>query len=132
LSICDEVRILFRYGISGICMTLIGTLIIFFFMKNGLSLLASNFLGYLITFIISFLLNKNFVFRSKKNSFVKFSFCFFVAYSLNVLLLYFGNYLALNPFLTQLIAIFSYSISMYFFLRTYVFIDQAQKRNLIN
>jgi putative flippase GtrA len=110
-------------------MTIVGTLTIFFLMKQGLSLLASNFLGYLITICISFFLNKFFVFRSKINAFGKFIFFFFSAYLINVFFLYLGNYLALNPFITQSIAIFSYAASMYFFLRAYVFIDSKSLKN---
>ena len=123
MNIGDELKILLRYGISGAWMTLIGSAIIFLFMKNNFNLFTSNFLGYLFTICISFFLNKFYVFHSKQKSFLKFIFFFFIAYLINILALYLCSLLAINPYLTQSIAILSYATSMYFFLRTYVFFD---------
>ena len=102
-------------------MTLLGFALIVFFMKLGLSNYLSNFLGYLITISLSFLLNKFFVFNSKKKALLKYIIAFLFAYSMNIVCLFFGYFLNFNPFFLQLIAVIVYAVIMYMLLRFYIF-----------
>lgn len=85
-----------RFVIVGLANTLIGyTIIMILFHLIGLSYSLSYFLSYLVGIIISFFLNRHFVFFSqndKRKEFIKFLIAFALSYSVS----YFGLYLIME------------------------------------
>ena len=78
-----------RFLIVGVINTLIGyAIIMFLFHLIGLSYSLSYFLSYMVGIIISFFLNRQFVFFSQKNKlteFIKFIIAFCIAYGASYL-----------------------------------------------
>ena len=93
------------------------TLIIFLHSLLSLDLYFSNFIGYLLGLIISFILNRNFVFKVQGKivgQFVKFIFSFFLSYFLNILVFYISSeFINLNNYLSLLIASLFYTLSFF-------------------
>ena len=77
----------------------------------------ANFFGYLFGLIISFILNRKFVFKAKgkiKGQFLKFIFSFFLSYFLNIFAFYIcSEFIKLNYFLALFIASCFYSASFF-------------------
>ena len=107
-----------RFLLVGIINAISGyTLIIILYNLFNLNFYLSNFTGYLFGLIISFILNRNFVFKVKGkflNQFLKFIFSFFLSYFLNILVFYISSeFINLNYYLALLIASWFYSISFF-------------------
>ena len=107
-----------RFLLVGIINAISGyTLIIFLCSILNLNFYLSNFTGYLFGLIISFILNRNFVFKVKGKFLIqllKFIFSFFLSYFLNILVFYISSeFINLNYYLALLIASCFYSISFF-------------------
>ena len=119
-----EIKLLGRFSIVGIFNTIVGYSLIFFLMFLGRGTYLSNALGYGVGYIISFLLNKKFVFCSKgcyARESIKFLIFMGLAYLSNLTTLYFLLCFDLNPYLCQLISGVTYSTVMYLTSRKWVF-----------
>jgi len=107
-----------RFLLVGIVNAIAGyTLIIALYSFLNLNIYLSNLIGYLIGLIISFILNRNFVFKvggKIVNQFLKFIFSFFLSYFLNIFVFYISSeFINLNYYFSLLIASLFYSISFF-------------------
>lgn len=107
-----------RFLLVGIVNAISGyTLIILFYTLLNLNFYLSNFIGYLFGLMISFILNKKFVFNAQGKilaPFIKFIFSFFLSYFLNIFVFYIcSEFINLNYYLALLIASCFYSISFF-------------------
>ena len=105
-----------RFLLVGIVNAIAGyTLIIALYSLLNLNIYLSNLIGYLIGLIISFILNRNFVFKVGGkiiNQFLKFIFSFFLSYFLNIFVFYISSeFINLNYYFALFIASLFYSIS---------------------
>lgn len=119
-----------RFIFVGIINAISGyTLIIFLYSLLNFNFYISNFIGYLFGLIISFMLNRKFVFKvegKKLSQFIKFIFSFFLSYLLNIFVFYISSeFINLNNYLSLLIASLFYSISFFISCNCFTF-----KKNL--
>ena len=107
-----------RFLLVGIVNAISGyTLIILLYRLLNFHFYLANFFGYLFGLIISFILNRKFVFKSKgkiKSQILKFLFSFFLSYFLNIFVFYIcSEFIKLNYFLALFIASCFYSASFF-------------------
>ena len=85
----------------------------------------SNLIGYTIGLIVSYILNKRFVFKSRKASYfifgVKFLWAFIVSYAVNFLSLNLLLKFDIKEYIVQAICMAIYSIIFYIICKFYVF-----------
>jgi putative flippase GtrA len=114
-----------RYAGSGSLNTLSGFAVIFLLMWLGVSPWLANVAGYAVGFVLGFMLTKRFVFRSNGHivtESVRYLIAFAIAFLFNLLMLQLSlNGLGLPAIAAQLVAAASYTLSMYFLSRVYVF-----------
>ncbi len=117
----------FKYILAGIINTIITyfTSIILVEIFN-LYLILSNLIGFLFGIFVSFYLNRNFVFKSKKSKIrkqlLKFIFAFLISYLINLTFLIICSYVFLtNYYISQIIAMSTYSLSFYYLSSKYIF-----------
>jgi putative flippase GtrA len=117
----------FRYLISGILNTATGYTIIFGMMLFSFSPEISNFVGFLTGLMLSFLLNRYWVFRSQNQSnlffeIIRFLSAFLFCYGLNYISLIWLIYsLGINPYIAQLGAGVIYFLSFFLLNKWLVF-----------
>jgi putative flippase GtrA len=113
-----------RYNAVGIVNTLIGFGLIFTLMFSGMDAKASNFFGYLVGAVISYILNSLYTFRQKPS--LGYAWRFFsvllVSYTLNYLVLIYMLE-KINPYAAQVVAgaiytTCSFVLAKYFVFRT--------------
>ena len=115
-----------RFLLVGIVNAISGyTLIILLYSLLNFHFYLANFFGYLFGLIISFILNRKFVFKAKgkiKDQFLKFLFSFFLSYFLNIFAFYICyEFINLNYYLALLIACFFYSVSFFILCNFFTF-----------
>lgn len=114
-----------KYLMVGMINTLVGFGIIFLLMYRGLLPEIANFIGYLCGFILSFILNKYFTFKSKnyvKSEFIRFALSMGIAYLINLLILVISyRYFGINEYISQIIAGIFYTLSGYLLSKFYAF-----------
>ena len=115
-----------RFLIVGLVNAISGySLIISLYTLLNLNFYLSNFIGYLFGLILSFILNRNFVFKAHGkifSPFIKFVFSFFISYFLNIFVFYISTeFIDLNNYLALLIASFFYSISFFIACNYFIF-----------
>ncbi len=115
-----------RFLLVGIINAISGyTLIILLYSLLNFHFYLANFIGYLLGLIISFILNRKFVFKAKgkiKGQFLKFLFSFFLSYFLNIFVFYIcSEFINLNYYLALLIASFFYSVSFFILCNFFTF-----------
>lgn len=114
-----------KYLMVGMINTLVGFGIIFLLMYGGLLPEIANFIGYLCGFILSFILNKYFTFKSKnyvKSEFIRFALSMGIAYLINLLILVISyRYFGINEYISQIIAGIFYTLSGYILSKFYAF-----------
>ena len=97
-----------RYVGIGVINTIVGYGLIFTLMFLGINPFLSNLIGYAVGITVSYILNKNFNFRSEKSTketFPKFVGVLLTAYVINFAVLFVClKVLCLNKYLSQLIA----------------------------
>ena len=105
-----------RFLLVGVLNTLVGFSIIFLLVYYNIDNYVANFTGYFIGLIVSFLLHRNFTFRSKtkklQHQIIFFIIFFIIAYLVNIFILsisleYYDKYIA------QFLAICGYTITNY-------------------
>jgi putative flippase GtrA len=126
----SESALITRYAGSGALNTVAGFAVIFALMALGFSPYIANIGGYLVGFILGFVVSKKFVFRSNGHfvtESLRYLVAFLVCFSLNLLALK----LALtrtNAVAAQIIAAVIYTGAMYLFTRWFVFSGGMQTR----
>jgi len=116
-----------RYLLSGFINTFATYITSIILLKIfNLFLFISNLLGYVVGICVSFYLNRNFVFKSKKpeikKQFSKFIFACFFSYFVNLIfLVIFSNIFKLNDHVSQILSMATYSISFYILSNKYIF-----------
>lgn len=112
-----------RYAGSGVLNTIAGFAVIFTLMALGFSPYTANIGGYLVGFLLGFVVSKKFVFRSNGHfvgESVRYLLSFLICFCLNLLTL--KLVLAqTNAFAAQLVAAVVYTGAMYLFTRWFVF-----------
>ncbi len=91
-------------------------------------LVISNLIGFLFGIFVSFCLNRNFVFKSRdkkiRKQILKFSCAFLISYLINVIFLIMFSYVFLiNYYVSQIIAMVTYSLSFYYLSNRYIFYE---------
>lgn len=114
-----------KYGIIGVFNTIVGYSIIFLFMYIGVIPELSNALGYFFGIIISYYLNKYYTFKTKEKSkkeLLQFILSMLIAYSINLFILFLSyRIMSLNPYISQILAGISYTITGYLLSKYWVF-----------
>ena len=116
-----------KYLISGFINTLATYFTSILLLKIfNVILVVSNLLGYIVGIFVSFYLNRNFVFKSKKpeikKQFSKFIFACLFSYFINLICLIIFSYIfKLNDHVSQILSMASYSISFYILSNKYIF-----------
>ena len=115
-----------RFLLVGIVNAISGySLIILLYTLLNLNFYLSNFIGYLFGLMISFILNRNFVFKAQGKilaPFIKFVFSFLLSYFLNIFVFYISTeFTNLNHYLALLIPSFFYSISFFIACNYFIF-----------
>ncbi|MDL2244001.1 GtrA family protein [Parabacteroides sp. OttesenSCG-928-J18] len=111
----ETIKQALKYGVVGVSNTLITAVVIWVMMKVfGISDVVSNITGYVAGVLNSFILNKQWTFRSTQGwlvSAVRFGAVFGVCYLLQLgLLLYLNRTLTIDPYYNQLIAMVFYTV----------------------
>ena len=113
-----------RYGAAGIVNTVLGYGLIFALQALGTSPYIANAAGYSVGFVISFFLQKRFVFGSSgqtSKEAIKFVAAFLAAYSANFLMLHVLLTVGCNPYLAQIGGFATYFVAMFFISKIWVF-----------
>ena len=121
----SESAYLTRYAGSGALNTIAGFAVIFLLMALGVSPFIANIGGYLVGFLLGFVVSKKFVFRSEGHFLpesIRYLVAFLVCFLLNLLALQIAlSSLHLMVMLAQLFAAGVYTSTMYLFSRWFVF-----------
>lgn len=119
-----------RYAGSGALNTLAGFAVIFALTALKFSPFIANIGGYLVGFILGFVVSRKFVFRSNGHfvgESIRYLVAFLICFCLNLLTLQIGlTRLDLNALPAQLLAAAAYTASMYLFTRCFVFSEGIQ------
>ncbi len=116
-----------KYILTGIVNTLVTYITSIILLKIfNVFLVTSNLLGYVVGVFVSFSLNRNFVFKSKKaeikKQFYKFIGACLCSYFINLIFLIIFSYIfQLNDYVSQILSMIIYSISFYILSNKYVF-----------
>ncbi len=116
-----------RYIFSGVINTMVTYLTSIILLKIfNIFLVISNLLGYVVGIVVSFYLNRNFVFKSKKieikKQFYKFIFACLFSYFVNLIfLITFSFIFELNDYVSQILSMASYSLTFYYLSNKYIF-----------
>jgi len=126
----SESAYLGRYAGSGALNTLAGFAVIFALMALDFSPYIANIGGYLVGFILGFVVSKKFVFRSNGHfvgESIRYLVAFLICFGLNLLTLQIAlNTLKINALAGQLLAAVVYTGSMFIFTRWFVFSNGIQ------
>lgn len=117
-------KYLLFYLFIGVLNTLVGFGIIFTLMYLGNDPTISNLIGYICGIIFSYFMNKSFTFKSKNKSkleFIRFIIAMLISYFLNLLTLKLALNSSVNPYISQIIAGFIYTVSGFLISRFWVF-----------
>ncbi|MDH6305288.1 putative flippase GtrA [Parabacteroides sp. PF5-5] len=123
------IRQLFKYGIVGLSNTLITAIVIWVMMKVfDCSDVLSNIVGYIAGVLNSFVLNKQWTFKSSDSwmgSAIRFGIVFGICYSLQLgLLLWLNKTLSIDGYYNQLIAMAFYTVINFLMNKFYTFKEQ--------
>ena len=116
-----------RYILTGLINTLTTYILSIIFLRIfNMFLVISNFLAYTAGILVSFYLNRNFVFKSNKvkikKQFYKFICACIISYFINLIfLLVFSYIFQFNDYLSQILAMVTYSLSFYILSNRYIF-----------
>lgn len=122
-----------RFGLVGLLNTAVGGGAIFIFQYSGMNPYFANLFGYCLGMVLSFILNRNWTFKSdlmdvgRKRSFIL---VVCVSYSLNFLTLALAEEIfGMSEVLSQLPAMVIYSIANFFGQRNFVFVNKVRAKN---
>jgi putative flippase GtrA len=123
---------LFRFALAGLANSAVGWAVIFGGLWAGLSGLAANAAGYGVGLVLSFTLNRRFVFGVtggvRGREVAKFLAAFAVAYGANVAVLFVAqSVLGADSALAQLPAIGAYVVILFVLSQLFVFRDEVSR-----
>jgi putative flippase GtrA len=124
----SESALLGRYAGSGALNTIAGFAVIFALMALEFSPYVANIGGYLVGFILGFVVSKKFVFRSDGHLVVesmRYLIAFLICFGLNLLTLKLAL-TQVNELISQLISAIVYTGGMYILTRYFVFSSEMQ------
>jgi putative flippase GtrA len=114
-----------RYLLSGAGNTIVGFSLIFGLMWVGVSAYVANLAGYALGMLLGFFVSRSFVFTAAgalNRQMCRYSLAFVLSAALNIVVLTLALELfGINRFLSQCLAAASFTVSMYFTSRIYVF-----------
>jgi putative flippase GtrA len=120
----ESVR-LTRYASSGVLNTLVGFSAIFLLMILGASPFIANTGGYLVGFVLGFVVSKKYVFRSNGHfvgESVRYLVAYLICFMLNLLILRLAlTFLQWEAVAAQLLAAATYTVTMYVLTQLFVF-----------
>jgi putative flippase GtrA len=127
----EVIRQAVKYGIVGISNTIVTATVIWVMMKLfGCPAVLSNITGYIAGLLNSFILNKQWTFKSSDSwtgSAIRFGTVFAICYLLQLgLLLYLNKRLSTDPYYNQLIAMVFYTIINFLMNKFYTFKEQKR------
>ncbi|MDR1203452.1 MAG: GtrA family protein [Tannerellaceae bacterium] len=122
----EAIRQVIKYGIVGISNTIITAIVIWVMMKLfGCSAVLSNVTGYIAGVLNSFILNKQWTFKSSNSwisSAIRFGIVFGICYLFQLgLLLYLNKRLSIDQYYNQLIAMAFYMVINFLMNKFYTF-----------
>ena len=123
----NKMKKFLRYIFSGVINTIVTYITSIILLKIfNIFLVFSNLLGYVVGIVVSFYLNRNFVFKSKKveikKQFYKFICACLFSYLINLIFLIFFSYIIeLNDYISQILSMISYSLTFYYLSNKYIF-----------
>ena len=124
-----------RYAGIGVINTVVGYGLIFTLMFFGINPFLSNGISYAVGIMISYILNRNFNFRSEKSTretFPKFVGVLLIAYLLNLAALFVSlTILHINKYIAQLIAGVFYTLFGFYGNRYITFVKERQNGALL-
>lgn len=125
-----------RYLVVGCANTLIGVSVIFFCLGAlAMPPVPANAAGYAVGFVVSFLLNRRFTFRSRisiRSSVWRYLAVISGAYILNLLVLLMAvDWLSVNVYLAQAIGIGTYFVAVFVGSSFFVFTDTSSQPGFI-
>lgn len=115
---------LVRFSITGAVNTLIGYVVIFSLMILSVSPVLSNIAGYTVGLAVSFVLQRTWVFNDHSNirrQTIRFLATFAVSFALNFITLKVALQNDVNPYIAQLFACITYSVTFFLLNKTLVF-----------
>jgi putative flippase GtrA len=127
----EAIRQVIKYGIVGISNTIVTAAVIWVMMKLfGCPAVLSNLTGYVAGVLNSFILNKQWTFKSSDDwmdSAIRFGTVFGICYLLQLgLLFYLDRYLPIDPYYNQLIAMVFYTVINFLMNKFYTFKEQKR------
>jgi putative flippase GtrA len=122
----EAIRQAIKYGIVGVSNTIVTAAVIWIMMKLfGCPAVLSNITGYIAGVLNSFILNKQWTFKSSDGwigSAIRFGIVFGICYLFQLgLLLYLNKHLSTDPYYNQLIAMVFYTIINFLMNKFYTF-----------
>ena len=113
-------------GVGTINTLVTGISILILMSFSNIGLFGSNCIGYILGLLCSYILNRNYVFKSKSSQrskeFIRFIIVFIIAYSINILFLYlFSNILNIGRYTSQYLSMIVYSLSFFYLCKFYTF-----------
>ncbi len=117
------------YLVIGLLNSGIGYIVILYFTYAGVVAEISNLLGYLLGVVFSYILNKKYNFKSKREhrkELPKFMFSMFISYLVNLIVLVFGyRVFGINVYIAQILAGISYTVTGYTLSKFFVFQERT-------
>ncbi len=119
-----EIRQIIRFLIVGCCNTLFSYLVYAFALYLGMTFVWANFCAVVFGVLVSFRMQKRFVFRVRSaNAFLRFvSFWLFI-WAINVGLIYLIKLIVIDPYLSGAFALIPITIISFFVQKFWVFKD---------
>ena len=108
-------------------------IIVFLYEIINVNIFISNFSGYIFGLIVSFFLNRSFVFKIKRNKLYtqvyKFIVTFVVSYSINIIVLFIlNNLIKINSYFSIIFSSFFYTITFYILCNIFAFRGDYKNR----
>lgn len=121
----NELVLNVRYAVAGVFNTFVGLGVIWGVTMIGVTPIIANLIGYAVGLAFGFLNSRRFVFRSEGHfgsEAIRYITAFVTCYLINIVTLQLSMRLfALDVFISQGLAVFSYIVSMYLASRLYIF-----------
>ena len=115
-----------RFCAVGLLNTTVGLAVIFLLMRvGGMNYIAANLVGYIVGFLISFVLNRNWTFEHKGpilNAALQWTLVVSLAYLVNLsIVITCHQYMGINAYVSQLFGVAAYTILTFVSGRLFVF-----------
>ena len=129
-SLSGDAALVFRFLAGGAFNTACGLAVIFLLMAVGVGAMVANIAGYASCLLLSFAVNRRFVFRATgaiSRELLRYIVAFFSSFLANLATLHvLTRHTQVDPFFAQLIAISVYVVLIFSLCRAFVFRNQTQ------